>query len=829
MKKKISVVALLYILGSMCAYAQMSARGVVVDKVSGEPMPYVTVAVLGQDSSLIAGTCTDENGAYSMSVPEGNYQLEVSFVGYKTQYSTSLNGEFALEEETAELQEVVVKAKRPLIERQMEKVVFNVSQSPMAAGSSGKELLKKAPGVFVDKDGNVTYNGKGVEVYIDGRPSYLSGEQLRTMLESTSGSTIDKIELISNPGAKYDASGTGGIINIKLKRNKSQGLNGMINASYGGMYFKDLDRYEQRENVAANLNYRAPHSYTYVQLTQAYQTMGVTLDAKTQTPLMKRDALSVYDLDFQYYMAKVGTDWYIDSVNTFGFFVQAPFMLMSQYAPADKGGSMTQIFDTDGQVVQSQWVQSETGKRERAPQLTANLNFTHVFDESLERELTANIDYNRHHSRSVNVQHNDLTDSHIPDLHTWDGLDINSSQLANIYSAKLDFQTHFWKTGMLETGGKYTLSTMNSRMMTDSLAGEDWQVVSSTPSDFDYHEHVAALYIAAGKQFGQHWNAKVGLRGEYTYSVGNWITADSISRKSYFNLFPSVHFGYTSAPLGKIGQPIMVSAGYTRRVKRPNYYILNPFRTYVDAHNYTMGNTELVPEFNNDVEVNFAYSQYLSLTFNFSHTQNMFSAQTTVMDNGDGCMRWLNFGTCTTHGGNLSLTELPLVPKFDSNHRVNGAWLALTVNVGYYNFLNRSYAKNADGTPQYCNQNDFFRFNGTLNAYLPKDWNLSVDAWYGSPMTIGYNYQHATYSLSCGIQKAWYQKGVILNISAEDLLRSSVDFTESLGLPEGQFASTRQDYHNQKVCVSVTYLFGRQQQTKHRNVGDTEFTSRLGK
>lgn len=728
--------------------------------------------------------------------------------------------------DSIQLEDVNIVAKKPLFERKLDKVVFNVSQSPLAAGTNGKDLIKKAPGIMVDKDGNITFNGKSVEVYVDGRPSYLSGDQLKAMLEGMDGSTVDKIELISNPGAKYDASGTGGIINIKLKRNMTRGLNGVLNASYGGMYFKDVNRYLNNDYVGLNLFYRTDKTYTYAQVNQYYGDFSISNATHAYTPFMKRDMESEYTADFQYYMLKIGNDWYIDSTNTFGFFFQAPVMVQSQTAPADKSWGTTSFLSSTGADSLLLHTNSMTNARTFAPQHTANLNFTHVFSADLERELTVNMDYNRYNSQSSNLQHNKEWIDQQPQVYS--GLDIRNHQISNIYSAKLDFQTKFWRTGMIEAGGKYTLSTMNSRMTTDSLQGEQWGLYSSTPSDFDYREHVAAMYISLAKQFGQHWNVKVGLRGEYTYSIGDWLSADSVSRKSYFDVFPTVYMGYTSSPLGKLQQTIAVSASYVRRIKRPNYYLLNPFRTYIDAHSYSVGNTELTPEFNNDVELNFSYSRYLSLTFNFSHTQDMFSQHMEILDNGDGRSMWTNFGTCTTHGFNLSLTELPLVPKFDSQHKVNGAWLALTVNAGYYNFLNKSYKKDENGNPEYKQQNNYFRCNGMLNAYLPKDWSISVDAFYSAPITIGYNRQNAIYSMGLGIRKSISSKGLVLNLQVQDLLRSSHYEERSQGLPEGQFTGMENTVRQQRLTFSLTYMFGQQEWHKQRKVGDSEFNDRLG-
>lgn len=806
-------------------------RGSVIDG-QGQAMPFVTISVMTRDSVLLTGAITDENGEYRVDVPENKGQkaddllIQASYVGYQTVFG---GPDFVLREETEHLQEVEVKAKKPLIERQMDKLVLNVSASPLSAGSNGNDILRRAPGVRIDKDGNITVNGKSVEVYVDGKPSYLSGQQLKAMLDGTDGNTIEKIEIISNPSAKYDASGEGGIINIKTKRNMSKGLNGMLSAAYGGMYFGDVHRWLNSDMVSLNLNYRGPKTYTFGQLTQVYAQNDMDFESERQVPATGENpattnySMSGYGLDFQYYMMKVGNDWYIDSANTFGFILQVPYMDMKQeIMPGRNIGYTVRGNDTIFST-------TESGKRTRAPQHTANLNFTHTFSEALERELTVNVDYNRYSTRSFNHQFTDY-DNHAL------GLDINTRQAANIYAAKLDFQTKFWQTGTIESGIKYALSSTENHMTTDSTL--NGVPLPQSVSDFIYNEHVAAAYISAGKQFGEHWSVKLGLRGEYTYSHGDWSSADSVTRKSYFDPFPTAFVGYTSSPLGKIGQPISVSASYARRIKRPNYWMLNPFVTYIDAYSSQMGNTNLSPEFNNDVELNFSWTQYLNVTFNFAHTQDMFSQKTTVLPDGRGQMQWVNFGTCTTHGGNISLTELPLVPKFaDSGEaptngkpkrQLAGAWLALTINAGWYHFINKSYELQPDGTPVYQLGNHYGYAGGTLSAYLPKDWIMTLDGNWSSPMTIGYNRQGSTYYLSFGVRKMYMQKGLIFNLNVQDLARSMCFTSVDMGQMPGYKSSYTNIIRQQRVMLSVTWMFGQYQQHKRRKVGEMDESSRLG-
>ena len=790
-------------------------KGSVINS-QGEAMPFVTVSVLAQDSTLITGAITDDDGKYAVEVNVPNFIIQASYIGYHTAFG---GPDFVLREETEQLKELEVKAKKPLIERQMDKLVVNVSASPLSAGSNGNDILRRAPGVRIDKDGNITVNGKSVEIWVDGKPSYLSGQQLKAMLDGTDGNTIEKIEIISNPSAKYDASGQGGIINIKTKRNMMKGLNGMLSAGYGGMYFGDVNRWLNQEMVSLNLNYRGEKTYTFGQLTQVFSQndidfeTGRSIPATETTPSISNYSLSGYDINFQYYMLKVGNDWYIDSVNTLGFILNVPFMNIKQQIIDGRNTAYTAV-GTD-----TTWTKTATTNDIASPQHTANLNYTHTFSEALERELTVNVDYNRYNNRQLNFQETQYPDHRL-------GLDINSRQVINIYSAKLDFQTKFWQTGMIECGVKYALSSTDNNMTTDSIM--NGSLISDNPAKFRYDEHVAAAYISVGKQFGDHWSVKLGLRGEYTYSRGDWLSADSVTRKSYFDPFPTAYVGYTSKPLGKLGQPIAVSASYTRRIKRPSYYMLNPFVAYVDAYSYQMGNTELTPEFNNDVELHFSWTQYLNVTFNFAHTQDMFSAKTTIMPNGMGSIKWVNFGTCTTHGANVSLTELPLVPKFDDEHKVNGAWLALTVNAGWLHFINKSYEKQADGKPAFENRSHYGYAGGTLSAYLPKDWTMTLDGNWSSPMATGYNRQGSTYFLSFGVRKMYMAKGLIFNLNVQDLARSLSFHEEDLGQAPGYNSWYKNTVRQQRVMFSLTWMFGQYQQHKNRKVGDLDELNRLG-
>lgn len=829
--RKISFIAICLLIAASAMATNISGR--VVEANNGAPMPYVTISLMTTDSVLIDGAITDEHGSFSLEFTgqqnsenmEHLLILSASYVGYKTEYQTfspsnsalstmhsALSIVFRMQEETSQLAEVEVKAHKPLVERQMDKLVMNVSASPFAIGSNGQDVLKRAPGVRIDKDGNITVNGKSVEVYIDGRPSYLSGEQLKGLLQGTAGASIEKIEIITNPSAKYDASGQGGIINIKLKKNMMKGFNGMLAANYGGMYFKNPDKYYQNEYVALNLNYRSEKTYTAISLTQVYANQGVEFSSYSQQP-MGTDTLRLgsdlrYNIDYQYYNLRASNDWYIDSKNTLGVILNVPFMKTNMDAKSvGDYGTYTML----GNQYLNQSL-TQTAQSMYSPQHSANLNYTHTFADSCSQELTANIDYNRFRSHSLNSQRNQDIKA-VPGYESLPGLDITTKQIVNIYSAKLDFQSAFCKKGFVETGMKYALSQTDNEMVTDSTT----TTTTTTTNGFAYSEHVAALYLTASWQFNEKFSLKGGLRGEYTYGIGDWkMEGVENYRNSRFDLFPTAFIGYNPS------QDWRLSASYTRRIKRPSYYQLNPFRNYVNAHAYQEGNPELQPEFNNQVDLTVGWSQYISLAANFAHTEEMMHRKAEILPNGDICSRWTNFGTCTTHGVNVSFTEIPIVPKRGEDGKVNEAWLALTFNAGYYNFISRA----SDGS--YVQRSHYANCNGSLTAYLPEDIQIAVDGWYSAPMTIGYEYTHACGAMGFAFKKTFPKQQLTLSLNVNDLLRSAYYKQEDKGLADGFVSRVSQEMHQQNISIGLTYMFGQYQRIKYRRVGNTDESSRLG-
>ena len=822
--KRVFYVIFLAIIGTVSVCAQ-TITGSVRESSSNDAIPYATVSLLHTDSSLVSGAISDNNGHFQLAASAGQYVLQVSYVGYTTvcknvriNNSKQEIGDIFLSEETKNIAEVQVKANRPLIQRQMEKLVLNVSEGPFSTGFSGEEILKKAPGVVIDKNGNITVNGKAVTVYIDGRPSYLDGAQLASLLQGTDAAMIDKVEIIMHPSAKYDAAGNGGIIvNIKMKKNKMKGTNGSLSASYGGMYFKKPGKYYQNDRFAFSLNHRAEHTYTAFSVNQWYNTGGSSSIGSSQRPFAADTMRTVSDsrngYDSQWYNISLSNDWYIDEKNTFGFIMRVPFGLYNNTSPAAYNRS---VITLGNDTVQHMMTDGYT--HNVSPSCMANVNYTHVFSDSLSRELTVEATYNRSDEKS-NTHHTNSVLSNVDSIMSAVPSNFKqiTKQTSNRYVVKADFQTSFWRTGMIECGAKWQLNQVGNDMNADSIMPA-WS--STTNTNHTYSEHIAALYISAGKRFGEHWNTKIGLRGELTSLHGEFKRGDEekeVKQKPYFNLFPSVFVGYD--PTDKWS----LSLSYSRTIWRPGIWYMNPFVEYSTAHDYEVGNMDIKPEFTNGVDFNVGWSRYISLSLSFSHTANSVEWRPQLLENGDKMTMPVNFGTAMRYGGSLSFTEIPVVPKFKTGEQgkreLDGAWLALTANVSLNN--NVSIADKEVDSNYGRNSSFSVYYYASLSAYLPKDWQLGVNIWGMTPTSSAYSKWNGGFVLSGSVQKKWPEHGLTLSLNVRDILRTQVYSGGSVGMQDGYSTSYVSTYYGQKVGISLSWNFGQNQRHKYRNVGDT--------
>ena len=830
---KTTLICLLFCVAMLPAMAQTVLTGCVIDAKSNENLSFATVAVLNVDSSVVTGTVTGDAGKFSVDVPQqGRYLLSVSFIGYETYYqNVSLTGgamnvgTIMLRPDATMLESVTVSAKAPVIEQQQDKLVMNVSQSAFAQGNNAIDLLRKAPGVSVDRDGNVLLNGQAVEVWIDGRPSHLDGKSLEALLRSTDGNSIDKIEIMANPSAKYDAQGQGGIINIKSKRSFAQGLNGTLSANLGGMGFhRELEglALAQRnsffwaQDVNLSLNYRTAKTNTFLQLSEQTDPMGVDVESATISPLFSQASASLYDAHTGSTTLKLGTDWFLNDKNTLGFIFSMPFSQMIQWADTQCNVSVQQVGG-----LTSQRVLTDASTEFATKQYMGNINYTHVFDATKMAELTANLDYMHNVQLSDNGIHNYYTFYAVnitaPPLYA-DHTTLHSDNIVDVYSAKVDWQRLLFGMFLMEAGGKWALSQTDNTLthitgvqsvFSDDVTGN----LSITP--FDYNEHIGAAYATFAAMLPPSWTAKLGFRGEYTYA----FNSDNTVRQNYFDLFPTAYVGYNSPDM-----KCRVGLSYTRRIQRPHYSQLNPFRNYIDAHTANEGNPNLKPCYSDNLYLTAGLGQHFTLYANYITMRDVISVTPQIdLVTGQQILRADNFGRNQLLGGGLTLAELPLGKAF-----------SLMVNAGAYDFhstspYTRSLIAGFDDSPEPYDVHSFYASLYTCITWnMPKQWKLQLDGWGSTPVTSGYLRTDWMYMLNFGVKKTALDGRLILSLNVNDLLRS-MNGSFTILTTQGVESYYNQQYLVQKVQLGLQWNFGTTQQaTKRRHVGDLDEASRVG-
>jgi len=781
-------------------------KGTVISASDNQPVGFATLAVMQMDSTIVTGVACDENGAYSVNnITAGNYILSASMIGYKTTCVNVTVSEpsqqiapIAIAEDTQMLQSAVITEKVKLVEMKLDKIVVNVSQSAYANGSNALELMKKAPGVTIDKDGNVKLNGKSVAVWIDGRPSYLDGKSLEALLRATNSESIEKFELMDNPSSKYDAAGQGGIINIKTKKNLASGFNGSMGLGGGGMYFGDTDRGLWQQSYWLNLGLRTKKTNTFFSIYEGFYNTDIKLNNYLEMntigvdPLtFKQDATSLLANKYHNYNVKIGNDWFIDNKNTLGFIF---------YMPGDRTEMNTVFSDTKQYMNDAlfQNADSDIKNLSKSLQYNANLNYTHIFDETKSSEMTVNLDYYRNGSSARNSQVDETVYTANPDEVYITNKNISTDQKYDIYSAKVDYQSVLWQKVMFESGAKWATS------ITDNRGDEIETGLPDVKSDFNYREHVGAAYFSMAGQFGEKFSAKFGLRGEYTNSFGDWLSAGTQTKRDYFNVFPTVYLGYMPKENWRL------SLTYTRRIQRPNYSQLDPTKTYVDAHTYIVGNPDLLPSFGDNASASVGYGQYLSLTGGYQFMNNMLIQLPSYDEVGTEYLTWGNFGKQHMAFLSFNVSSLPITKWLDWTLSLVGLYTNATSELLESN--NSSF-----GAKGYTE----FTFN------LPKDWKISLDANYQSPIAYGLYKTKTVFTSDFAVKKNLLDNRMTLSFRVDDLFRTQSNDLEIIGTA-GTKSVISQKYYSQKAIFDITWNFGKAQQTRSRKVGNLDEMSRVG-
>ncbi|HEY6504593.1 MAG TPA: TonB-dependent receptor [Chitinophagaceae bacterium] len=609
---------------SFVSFAQVKngrVSGTVIDG-STKTIESATITLLrARDSSVAKMSVADKTGKFSFEgIAEGAYLVSITAVGHQKGFSktfeiTAANSSVTLK--TIELVPVAssvggvtVTSKKPLIEQKLDRTIVNVEASITNVGNSALEVLEKSPGISIDKDGNISLKGKqGVVVYIDGRPSYLSGADLANLLRSMNASQLEQIEIMTNPPAKYDAAGNSGVINIKTKKNKQFGYNGSITSGYTqGRYprFNEGVNFNYRNgkvNLFTNLNYNRNHRGEDLYITRNFR------DESTKDILSIFDQKSAMENQGHFYSGKIGVDYSASKKTTFGV------VLNGYYNPSTwESNTTTHIYDPLGNLTNMTTAYSRND--EKWKNFSSNFNVRTLLD-STGQELTADLDYIQYRSTSVQPLISSYYDNAGNLLQAPDTLMGNLPQDITIYSGKVDYTLPLKKGAKFEAGIKTSFVKTDNNASYDSI--QNGQVVHdyNRSNHFVYEENINAAYVNYSRPISKKWSGQFGLRVENTNAKGNQLTTGEQFKRNYTQLFPTAYLQY------KASEKNQFVINYGRRINRPDYEALNPFIHFLDRYTFEQGNPDLKPQFSHNIELSHTYKGFLTTTANYSNTTDI--------------------------------------------------------------------------------------------------------------------------------------------------------------------------------------------------------------
>jgi len=806
-------------LSSIAQVANGRLKGTVTDEAQ-KPVESATVSLLkAKDSSLLKMIATDVSGAYSFeNVATGKYLLLISSVGHVQTYSRifELNGSnsslsmetMSLKPVSKDLKEVAVVARKPLIEMKMDKTIVNVDAAVTNVGASALEVLEKSPGVSVDKDGNISLKGKqGVQIYIDGKPSYVGGADLVNLLKNMNASQLDQIEIMTNPPAKYDAAGNSGIINIKTKKNKAKGFNGNATASFSqGSYWRgnasvNMNYRNGKYNTFFNYSYNNNNSYQELTIHRTYKKDDLkTIDAQfDQVAFMPRTNIGNN--------LKFGMDYYASRKTTMGF-VASGFFNPETFRNFNTSYLKDGTGDVDS-IVYSTAHMKDTWKNGNI-----NLNLRHQYDSS-GRELTADLDYSTYRSNNQQIF---VNSSFYPDWTPKGETNLlsNLPLSISIYSAKADYSQPITKNLKMDAGVKTSYVNTDNAANYFNIENGEPEVDYKKTNRFLYKENINAAYINFNRQYKK-LGVQAGLRLENTNyngpQLGNVQRPDSSFQKSYTNLFPTLYLSYNASKNHQFG----FSLG--RRIDRPAYQDLNPFLFFLDNYTYQAGNPYIRPQYTTNFELSHIYKGIINTTLNYSRTLDYMnetfeqSHDTTNADKGYATIvRQGNIGVRNNAGISVS-AQIPVAKWWSAN---------AYVNYNYNHFNGELYGEKIDigASTVLFNLNNQFHFN--------KGWSAELSGFFRTKGIDGQIIIQPLGQMAAGVSKQVMKGKGSIRFNMRDILytnwaKGNIHFQRT----EAYFENRRD---TRVGTISFTYRFGKpmkDQQAPRRNGGAGDEQSRV--
>lgn len=585
-------------------YSQSQLQGKVKDA-EGNLLDGATITLL-KDQKAVASAFADL-GSFNLKYPgSGTYTIAASMIGYRqVQMVVQLPKDsimLVLEANNKQLKEVTVSYQRPVIERKIDRVSFNVENSILASGGSAWEALTKAPGVQVGASNDVTANRKNVQIYLDGKPLQLSGDDLAAYLQGIPSDQVSQIEVFSNPPARFDAQGAS-VINIVTKKAKKQGFNlslngGLTQGIYGG--YNGSTVFNFRKN---KWNVYGSYGFTH---RQNFQDHDVNIDYGNS--LWNSPNRNIYQSNNHNY--RLGVDYQLTDNQVLGVLVTG-----SNRKGTIEGQTVTSVTDKQGRLDST--LKTDNTAPTSGNQYTYNLNYNLKLDSG-KSSLNVDVDYSPYQSNIGSFVDNQ---SFFPDGKQTDNLFhiyTPSKQHIDIYSGKIDYNYMLGKRWDMTSGIKYSSTQSRNNFNYFDRNGAVLTPVPGNDNNFEYRENTSAAYTSISGTIGK-WSLQGGLRGELTHSRGYSQTLDSLNERTYFKLFPTLFAQY------KINNDNELQLNYAYRIERPEYGRLNPAKRFSSPYNVYVGNPALQPAFVHNIELSYTYKERYNVMAYYTSTTDVFT------------------------------------------------------------------------------------------------------------------------------------------------------------------------------------------------------------
>lgn len=765
-------------------FSQNQVRGQIVDK-ENQPVSFANVVLLNaKDSvSVIKGMISEDDGSFLFEEIENRpYVLKISFLGFadyikrfEVEGNTNL-GKIELQETSNSLDEVTVKARKPKIERKIDRISFNVENSVISSLNT-YEILKRTPGVIVSQ-GELLVKNRPATVYINDRKVYLSTAELEQLLSGLSGENVKSVEVITTPPARYEAEGSGAILNIVMSKNPSIGYKGSVNASNTvavlPKYSLGTSQYYKTNNLNAfaSYNFNANNIYKNDESNVTYFEPDGSENSTW---------LGDFERDTKNYAHSLNTilDFTLSEKSSLSLSANLNFTpkndsdLRGQTDIYSASGSLDSLFTTDSRLENEAKnmlfnADFSTSLGENGAKLSAQVNYIR-YDKDQDQDLNTTYFYGNGDEIRNNI------------------IMTRAMQNSDIYTGQVDITTNMGSLPV-ETGIKYAGITSNSAL--DFYNNTFALQVDELSDALDYDENIYAAYFSTSKELGK-WSLKAGLRGEYTDISGISAQNGLVNDQDYFQLFPTFY------AMRSLGEESSISLEYNRRIERPRFQSLNPFQYYINENNVKEGNPALVPGIANKVLFNYSYKGALFFDLYWDrvdHSPSVLSFQ----DNQNQLLRTVNDNLDYTQQFSLDITYANFVTN----------WYYLYGYLSGFYMENQIYARESaaetytiDTFSAFLNVGNYFYFggDGTFSG--------NVNTYFLPNILAGsYKYENPQFGLDLGLRKTFMNNKISVSINAEDILRTMNIPMQSqyLNQDNGFYAISE----TRRITFGVRYNFG---------------------